>query len=330
MAAHAAIFALLPLLAGVFGLRREMGVLGGFVGALIPHYPYELESFSALALAALMVVFVRRWRPRQGESRGRGTPDWRRSLLLGVLAGGLMHIQPVLSAVVAGFLLFELLWRRSAGTWLGVSAVVAGVILASLPWSWRNYESLGRAYFVRSNLGLELYVGNHPGAHGDIDVSVARGSFRHPRTDLAEAEAVRDLGEARYMAEKRREALDWITGHPGEFLSLVVQRFIYFWGGPLHRFPAGAGYLALSVLAMVGFWRVLPSLSPPQQAVLLVPLLSYPLVYYVVAYMPRYGYPVRWILFLLAAAGVLGGLGPGRIHSRHGPDSSPVAGPEVP
>lgn len=330
MAAHAAIFALLPLLAGAFGLRREIGVLGGFVGALIPHYPYELESFSALALAALMVVFVRRWQAGKGGPRNGGPRVWGRSLLLGILAGVLMHLQPVLSAVVAGFLLFELLWRRSAGTWLSVSAVVTGVILASLPWSWRNYESLGRAYFVRSNLGLELYVGNHPGAHGDIDVSVARGSFRHPRTDLAEAEAVRDLGEARYMAEKRREALDWIAGNPGEFLSLVVQRFVYFWGGPLHRFPAGAGYLALTILAMVGLWRVLPSLSPPQQAVLVVPLLAYPMVYYIVAYMPRYGYPVRWILFLMAAAGVVGGSGLGRTHPRSAPDLSPDAGPEGP
>ncbi|MFH1764802.1 MAG: hypothetical protein ABIF09_11475 [Gemmatimonadota bacterium] len=30
----------------------------------------------------------------------------------------------------------------------------------------------------------------------------------------------------------------------------------------------------------------------------------YPPVYYIVAYMPRYGYPVRWIHFLLAGAAV--------------------------
>jgi len=35
-----------------------------------------------------------------------------------------------------------------------------------------------------------------------------------------------------------------------------------------------------------------------------MPLVCYPLVYYVVIYMPRYRWPLDWILLLLAGAAV--------------------------
>jgi hypothetical protein len=108
------------------------------------------------------------------------------------------------------------------------------------------------------------------------------------------------------MAEKQREALDWIRANPGEFLKLTGTRVLYFWAGPLHEGSGAAPYLLLTLLALVGVWRVFPSMDPSQRAALLVPLAAYPLVYYMVAYMPRYGEPVRWILFLLAGAAVLG------------------------
>jgi hypothetical protein len=120
-----------------------------------------------------------------------------------------------------------------------------------------------------------------------------------------EAEKVLDLGEAEYMEQKKREALDWIASNPGEFLRLTASRIAFFWGGPLHRFPDGSWQLLLSLLALLGARRTLPFLDLPQRAALLIPLLTYPLVYYVVAYMPRYGYPVHWILFLLAGGAFL-------------------------
>ncbi len=311
MAAHAMIFALLPWLGGRLGMGREVGVSGGLVGASIPHWPYELESFSALALALLLVAFLNRWGERSGSGvvggRDRGTS--RGDVALGLAAGVAFHLQPVLLPVVLGYLAFEVGWRRDRRTWGGVSLVVLGMTLACIPWGLRNHQALGEAYFVRSNLGLELYVGNHEGAHGDIDVSDARHSFQHPRTDLAEAERVRDLGETEYMRQKKGEALAWITSNPKEFLRLTVTRAAFFWGGPLHRFQAALGYLLLTLLALLGAWRIIPSLGPHQRAALLIPLFSYPLIYYVVAYMPRYGYPVRWLLFLLAGSAVWGWIG---------------------
>ena len=313
-ATHAATFALLPWVGGRIGVGREVGVAGGLAGALFPYWPYELESLSALALILLLMAFLSRWREGSHTpgKEGPGTVTTSGSLVLGLAAGVSFHLQPVLLPVVFGCLLFELWWRRHARGWRQVALLTFGMAVACVPWSWRNYNALGTPYFVRSNLGLELYVGNHEGAHGDIDVSDARKSFAHPRTDLAEAEAVRDLGEAEYMRRKKREALDWIASNPGEFLKLTASRIAYFWGGPLHSFPSSPGYLLLAVLALLGAWQILPPLGPPQRAALLIPLLTYPLIYYVVAYMPRYGYPVRWILFLLAGGAVWGWIG-GRV-----------------
>ncbi len=308
MAAHATTFALLPWFSGRLGIAREIGVLGGLIGALIPHWPYELESFSALALVFLLVVFVGRWQrevgsgvePRSGKGRAL------RSLIFGVAAGVSFHLQPVLLPVVVGCLAFELWWRRDRIAMGRVSLVTLGMILACVPWGFRNYRVLGEAYFIRSNLGLELHVGNHAGAHGDIDVSGARRSLLHPRTDLVEAEQVRSLGEAEYMRLKRQEALTWIASNPGRFLELTATRVAYFWGGPLHRSDRIPWQLFLSLLALLGAWRIFPVLSPHQRAALWIPLLAYPLIYYVVAYMPRYGHPVHWILFLLAGAALWG------------------------
>jgi len=253
-----------------------------------------LAVLSALALAVIMVIFLLRW---QGEETAPA-----RSLLLGVALGIAFHLQPALLPVVLGCLLFELWWRRSRRAAGLVGLVLLGIVLACLPWGWRNYRTFHEVIFVRGNFGLELYVGNHDGAHADIDVSSVRHSFRHPRTDLQEAERVLEVGEAAYMKEKQREAAAWIRDNPSAFLRLTGTRILYFWVGPLHR-PSGAVvYLVLFALALVGAWRVLPTLEIPERVVLLVPLATYPLVYYVVAYMPRYGEPVRWLLVLFAGA----------------------------
>lgn len=49
-------------------------------------------------------------------------------------------------------------------------------------------------------------------------------------------------------------------------------------------------------------WRSIPKITIPQRAAFLIPLITYPLIYYIVAYMPRYRIPIDWILFILAGA----------------------------
>jgi len=305
MIAYAALWALMPWLGEKLGVGRRVGILGGLVGAFYLTFPSELESFSALCMALLAGVFLSRWRGRAISGGSYGS-----SFFLGLVLGLAFHLQPALLPVVFGYMVFELWWSRGKRKWRLSGLMALGIFVACIPWGMRNYTTFHQLFFIRSNLGLELYVGNHDRAHADIDVSSARGSFLHPRTDQAEAERVLEMGEGPYMLEKKREAMDWIWAHPGEFLKLTGTRFLYFWAGPLHQPSRAAPYLILTLLAILGAWRVLPSLDAPQRAALLIPLAVYPLIYYVVAYMPRYGEPVRWVLLLLAGAAVLGKVAP--------------------
>ena len=111
---------------------------------------------------------------------------------------------------------------------------------------------------------------------------------------------MRDLGEAEYMRRARNEALEWIRTHPGEFLRLTWMRFVHFWCGPLRLPWLAALFTTLTVLALLGLRRILPALDARGRAALLIPLATFPLVYYFVIYQAHYPAPLAWLLLLLA------------------------------
>jgi hypothetical protein len=246
-------------------------------------------------MASLLVAFVRRW------SGDRARIPHRRSLALGAAWGAAFHLQPALLPVLLGCLAFELLWSRHRRN---VLLVILGAGAVCVPWTWRNYAALGDLFFIRSNFGLELRMGNHEQAAAAMEVMDVRHEHRHPRTHVEEARLLREVGEAEYMRRAKREALAWIRAHPGTFLRLTASRAAHFWLGPLHRPFEAAQVTASFVLALLGMRRVLPTLSVPQRASVLVPLVAYPLVYYLVAYMVRYTVPLSWLPALFAGAEV--------------------------
>lgn len=296
MAVYAAMWGMLPWLAGRVGLGGGAGVLAGFAGALLPHWPGHGEGLTAIAMGLLMVAFVGRW------MTGRRTIGG--SLALGGAAGVAFHAQPVLLPVVLGWIAFEFWWGTGHRRRLFPTLVTLGMVVACLPWGWRNYRTFDAVFFIRSNLGLELRMGNHEGAAAAMDVMDRRQEHLHPRTHEAEARKVRELGEVVYMRQAGREALDWIRTRPVTFAGLTGSRVAHWWLGPLYYPPGAFLVTALTLAALVGAWLAFPSLAVPQRAALLIPLFSYPLIYYLVAYMPRYREPLNWIFLLLAAAAV--------------------------
>jgi len=77
-------------------------------------------------------------------------------------------------------------------------------------------------------------------------------------------------------------------------------RALHFWCGPLRYPPLAALYTTLTVLAILGLRRAWPALGAPGRAALLIPLATFPLVYYVVSYVAHYPAPLAWLLLLLA------------------------------
>jgi hypothetical protein len=306
---YSALHALMPWLARRLGLGAPAGIVAGVACAIVPLHGLEEvigigdTAHASLAFALLTVAFLRRW-----TANADSAP---RSLLLGMACGAAFHVLPPLLLVVSGYQIFELRRKRGRRKWPLAACVAAGAVLACVPWTWRNYTALHGLFFIRSNFGLELRIANQPGADADIDVTLARnGTLRHPSENLEEARLVRDLGEAEYNRRARNEAIAWIGDRPAEFLRLTLMRILHFWFGQL-RFPWLAAIPAtLTVLAFLGLRRIVPALDAPGRAALLIPLATFPLVYYVVSYVAHYPAPLAWLLLLLASHEVHGWFAP--------------------
>jgi 4-amino-4-deoxy-L-arabinose transferase-like glycosyltransferase len=304
MAFTAAVWGLLPWLAGRVGLGSRAGVIAGVVGALIPSWPSHRTALTALALGLLMIAFLRRWQAERTTA-----PD---ALLLGLACGAAFHVQPVLLSVVAGWIFFELVWSGTRRRWASTALIALGIVLACLPWAWRNHQTFDAVFFIRSNFGLELRMGHHRGATPAMHQMDGPGELQHPRLEESEARKVREWGEIVYMRRAGREALQWIRANPLSSAKLVGTRVALWWLGPLYDPTVAVLVTFLTGLAVGGVWRSWATLSIPQRAAVLIPLLTYPLIYYVVAYMPSYRKPINWLFILLAAAAVNSWLDRGR------------------
>lgn len=300
---HSALYGLLPWFGCRLGLGVRAGVAAGLISASVPmHGLGEIIGLGAtahasLAFALLMVAFRKRWSRNHVTAAG--------SVLLGLASGAACHVLPPLLLVVTGYLIFELWWKRSRLPVLPCLCVAGGAALACAPWTLRNYQALHGLFFIRSNFGLELRIANQPGATADIEVTLARtGTLRHPSENLQEARKVRDLGEAEYNRQARAEAVSWIRKHPAEFMQLTLMRFLHFWCGRLRHPWEAALFTTVTVLAILTLRRVVPVLDAAGRAVLLIPLATFPLVYYFVSYVAHYPAPLAWLLLLLAGAEV--------------------------
>jgi len=221
-----------------------------------------------------------------------GMQPW---LMFGLLWG----IAGLTNTALLSFLPVSGLWSWYHRAKLGKRSL-GGVVLATIifaacitPWLIRNYRTFGQLVFIRSNFGAELRLGNGPGADGTwMD-------YLHPTKNAAEMRRYRQLGELDYVAERKREALDYIRADYTRFAGLSSRRFIYYWGGlpkpsenPAFEVLRNSLFLASSVLAFWGLGRALRTHKPDVWLFVWL-LLSYPLVYYFVFPHPRYRHPIE-------------------------------------
>src|SRR5208283_2726817 len=101
-----------------------------------------------------------------------------------------------------------------------------------MPWTIRNYRVFGALIPLRSNFGLELWLGNNPS--GDE----VNSFLLHPFVNISEARRYTQLGERAYMADKQREAGAFILSHPGATSRFVLRRAAQYWFAVTDR-PGG-------------------------------------------------------------------------------------------
>ena len=182
-------------------------------------------------------------------------------LLWGVLA---LTNTAVLSLLP--FCLIYLLWRlpRLSRQLVGVGLclLAAGIVIS--PWLVRNYEVFGKFVFVRDNLPLEMHMANNDQSTGLWTRS------EHPGNDPEAMRRFQELGEIRFMEEKRQQFRRICPRAPGDFLRFTLDRVLYFWIGPPQA-NIVAGYdlmiarhlmfILPAALAFAGLWLTLRNKS---------------------------------------------------------------------
>jgi 4-amino-4-deoxy-L-arabinose transferase-like glycosyltransferase len=206
------------------------------------------------------------------------------------------------------FLAAWLAWQRhkSGAPWkVPIGIAVLACVLGIVPWTARNYEAFGHFVPIKSNFGLEFWLGNNP------DVKIIWAWWRSPASDAAESDELHRLGEITYMHEKQSQALEFIQARPGTFLDSSFDRFVDTWTAlwdhradpwvtALHAGTAYASFCSIfSLLALLGLLLARRA-DALQTFPLSAAMLLFPVTYYVTHSAMRYRHPIDPVMTVLA------------------------------
>jgi hypothetical protein len=183
-------------------------------------------------------------------------------------------------------------------------APVAGLLALLLvysPWPIRNEYRFHAFIPMRSTVGFELWMGNRPGATGFLDESL------FPMYDKQELASYIAKGELAYTRDKSDAAKAYILAHPGVFARMTLRRIVRFWTGTgnnpgsvfyaIHAvFTSGFGFAALVLLDRRG--------ARGFAVLMALPLLLFPIPYYITHAEFRYRLVIDPLMTVLAAYAV--------------------------
>jgi Dolichyl-phosphate-mannose-protein mannosyltransferase len=297
----------------LFNLR--VGLASCWTWAVLPTailFPLEWiwdQSLSALLLMALLCATVYLSAVPSAELAPK-IADARRDALL--WAGyGIAWAFTLLTNPAIGLLLPVLLawlaYRRSKTgmAWKSPIAIaLLACVLGIVPWTARNYAAFGRIVPVKSNFGLEFWLGNNP------DVKIIWTWWRSPASDAAESNELHRLGEIAYMHGKQSEALNFIWAHPVSFLDWSFDRFVDTWtalwdqrADPwVNALHSGTAYVSFcsvfSLLALLGLLLARRA-NALETFPLAAAMLFFPLTYYITHSAVRYRHPIDPVMTIL-------------------------------
>lgn len=237
---------------------------------------------------------------------------YRRGLFSWLAYGALWAVGALVNAAVLSLLPFFFAWllwqRRDSFSLARPSAALLLFFFLLLPWTIRNHRVLGKWILLRSNFGVELWLGNNPAA-GDPN------SFAlHPLWNASEAAEFQRAGEINYAAAKQRAALAYIRTHPAETVRTIAARVGSNWFAVTDRVnaqwstsPAYVRTLFLANFFMVLFAALGLIVGPHDIRAETLPywivVLIFPLPYYLTHTLVRYRFPSEPMVTILAAYG---------------------------
>jgi hypothetical protein len=170
-------------------------------------------------------------------------------------------------------------WQVEKPWWhFPLSFLVLCLVFA--PWPLRNERVLHAFIPLRSTIGFELWVGNRAGATGFLDES------QFPLFNRWEYDQYVAKGEVAYMRDKSMLARAYIQAYPAVFVKRSCVRFLRFWSGNGNKdgslifiFHA----VLTTTLGAIGLWRLFDSGRYRLAILFSLPLLFFPLPYYILA-----------------------------------------------
>jgi hypothetical protein len=301
--AHAMLIANCAFQAGSAGLLYLLGV--GFNGRAVglaaagiflvnPNgwqflaWAWPSQLFAFLLLLHFFTLLV----SSSGALRGGGLAG--ASFALALMAdGAAIAIAPV--AIAYLFSVYAAKERRTA---LASALICFAIVVA--PWTIRNAGVFGSINPLRGNVGVNLWVGNYPGANAES----FHGLAPSPWHDNAEGKRFAELGERGYDGMARDRAFSEMAARPGRFVANSLTRFTGFWVGEwwtrYSHIPwfYSLGLIALSALAMRGAVRA----RKLGTGALLAAVLLFGGPYYLTVHgHGRYRVPIEPLMCLLAA-----------------------------
>lgn len=265
-----------------------------------------IAPLTVFAGVVILAAWARAWR----------TPTPARFALLGIAIGLACLLRPnfLLTAPLA---LLTALFAADSRRFIRSLALAAGIAACVLPITVRNHAASGEWILLSYQAGLNLWIGNHPGADG---MSATLPGFTAWRNEDVEALLIRELGRPASPREQdahfRALALDSFRANPGATLAGLFKKTYLFLQGyeirnnrDLYALRERAGFLRgpwpdwgwILPLALLGLWaerRRLRALVPISAYA--IALAAGPILFFVCA---RYRLPAWPAFLMLAGAG---------------------------
>ena len=274
--------------------QRTATVAGAFwaVSApllFIPEIFWE-TSFSACSLIGAIALAL----------KIRQNPTLRAWIGLGACCAVMALINPALLfslLAIFGWLAWQTRTQSRKAPLLGLLTLV----LVFLPWPIRNAYRFHAFIPLRSTVGFELWMGNRPGANGRLDQTI------FPMFNKLELASYVEKGEVAYVRGKSDAAWAFIKSHPGWFAEMTVRRIVRFWIGTGNAdtspvFPVHA--LLTTCFGFAGLTLAWRRGQHQFVALMVLPLLLFPVPYYVTHAEFRYRLNIDPLLTVVAAYAV--------------------------
>jgi 4-amino-4-deoxy-L-arabinose transferase-like glycosyltransferase len=198
----------------LLGLRldgRATAAVAAFTVALFPEFILFANLVSSenlfipLVLGSALILS-----PKQKMS---GPPNWKRSLLAGLLLGFAVVVRTTAVLLPPLMALILMLWYRSRPAFISACLLIAAFAISPAAWVVRNAVVMGSPV-LSTNGGISLWTGNNPLATGGYRL---KGTY--PPRDISTP-----ANELAANSAYTKEAITFVVTQPGQFIALVPEK----------------------------------------------------------------------------------------------------------